>query len=79
MTIKYSGTKTAKLLKKTQTFVAQLRAFSTVINTFVQVKPDIAGIVWGPLGLILEVCPLYDKAPGIHNWWASQWLLYLPA
>ncbi|KAL7892939.1 hypothetical protein HDV64DRAFT_272909 [Trichoderma sp. TUCIM 5745] len=54
LNIKYSGTKTAKNLKKTQTFVAQLRAFSTVINTIVQAKPDIAGIVWGPLALILE-------------------------
>lgn len=59
LTIKYSGTKTAKSLKKTQTFVAQLRAFSTVINTTVQAKPDIAGIVWGPLALILEVRALY--------------------
>jgi hypothetical protein len=62
LTIKYSGTKTAKSLKKTQLFVAQLKAFSTAINTFVEVKSDIAGIVWGPLALILEVCTMYDKA-----------------
>ena len=51
----YTAHRVVKVLRKAHPFIAQLRSFSFIINTFVQSDPKIAALVWGPLALILEV------------------------
>ena len=53
--VKYSAAQVVRGLKRTQTIIAQLNSFASIINIFVQ-NSDVAGFVWGPLALILEVC-----------------------
>lgn len=62
----YTSDKIARLLRKTQTCVAQLKSFTAVINIFTQIKPDVAGLLWGPLALILEVLD-HDTASLLYH------------
>lgn len=52
---KYNERRVSISLRRTQTFVAQLNSFSSIIQTLVQGNTKIAALVWGPLALILEV------------------------
>ncbi|KAF9760965.1 hypothetical protein IL306_004033 [Fusarium sp. DS 682] len=40
-------------LSKIEPFLARLRDYSNVIETFVQAKPDILALIWGPIKLLL--------------------------
>ncbi|KAF5627128.1 Nacht domain protein [Fusarium sp. NRRL 52700] len=40
-------------LSKIEPFLARLREYSSVIETFVQAKPDILALIWGPVKLLL--------------------------
>ncbi|KAF4962504.1 hypothetical protein FSARC_9427 [Fusarium sarcochroum] len=40
-------------LSKIEPFLSRLRDYSSVIETFVQAKPDILALIWGPIKLLL--------------------------
>lgn len=40
-------------MNKIEPFLARLRDYSAVIETFVQAKPDILALIWGPIKLLL--------------------------
>ncbi|KAH7255143.1 uncharacterized protein BKA55DRAFT_563482 [Fusarium redolens] len=40
-------------LSKIEPFLARLRDYSSVVETFVQAKPDILALIWGPIKLLL--------------------------
>ncbi|KAH6964634.1 hypothetical protein DER45DRAFT_610955 [Fusarium avenaceum] len=40
-------------LSKIEPFLARLREYSDVVETFVQAKPDILALIWGPIKLLL--------------------------
>ncbi|KAF5574950.1 Nacht domain protein [Fusarium subglutinans] len=40
-------------LSKIEPFLARLREYSSVVETFVQAKPDILALLWGPVKLLL--------------------------
>ncbi|KAF5584313.1 Nacht domain-containing protein [Fusarium pseudoanthophilum] len=40
-------------LSKIEPFLARLREYSGVVDTFVQAKPDILALIWGPIKLLL--------------------------
>ncbi|VZI19679.1 unnamed protein product [Fusarium fujikuroi] len=40
-------------LSKIEPFLARLREYSGVVETFVQTKPDILALIWGPIKLLL--------------------------
>ncbi|KAF5699854.1 hypothetical protein FGLOB1_11149 [Fusarium globosum] len=40
-------------LSKIEPFLARLREYSSVVETFVQTKPDILALIWGPIKLLL--------------------------
>ncbi|RKL31203.1 hypothetical protein BFJ72_g11220 [Fusarium proliferatum] len=40
-------------LSKIEPFLARLREYSGVVETFVQAKPDILALIWGPIKLLL--------------------------
>ncbi|RYC87009.1 hypothetical protein BFJ63_vAg10141 [Fusarium oxysporum f. sp. narcissi] len=40
-------------LSKIEPFLARLREYSSVVETFVQAKPDILALIWGPIKLLL--------------------------
>ncbi|KAG4260120.1 hypothetical protein FPRO04_12431 [Fusarium proliferatum] len=40
-------------LSKIEPFLARLREYSSVVETFVQAKPDILALIWGPVKLLL--------------------------
>jgi hypothetical protein len=42
-------------LKRAQPFVDGLLRYSSTIEQFVNVKPDVLGLLWGPLKLVLSV------------------------
>ncbi len=41
-------------LAKIEPYLERLRAYSGVIDTFVQAKPDILALIWGPIKLLLQ-------------------------
>lgn len=41
-------------LSKIQPYLERLRAYSGVVETFVQVKPDVLALIWGPIKLLLQ-------------------------
>ncbi|KAL7754599.1 hypothetical protein ACKLNR_002808 [Fusarium oxysporum f. sp. zingiberi] len=40
-------------LSRIEPFLARLREYSSVVETFVQAKPDILSLIWGPIKLLL--------------------------
>ncbi|MCJ1443001.1 MAG: hypothetical protein MMC23_003498 [Stictis urceolatum] len=42
-------------LRRLEPFINGLQRFSTVIEQFVQIKPDILAVIWGPIKLLLHV------------------------
>ncbi|KAI1770697.1 hypothetical protein F4818DRAFT_431640 [Hypoxylon cercidicola] len=47
-------TKTLRGLKRLEPLINGLKEYSAVVEVFVQVKPDVMSLVWGPLKLILQ-------------------------
>lgn len=45
-----------KWIDKSVPFLQHLRTFTSVIDTFIQLNPQIAALIWGSWKLILEVC-----------------------
>lgn len=47
--------KTGRLrhLSKIEPFLGRLREYSSVVETFVQAKPDVLALIWGPIKLLL--------------------------
>jgi len=41
-------------LSKIEPYLERLRDYSNVIEVFLQVKPDILGLIWGPIKLLLQ-------------------------
>ena len=41
-------------LAKIEPYLERLRAYTGVLETFVQVKPDILALIWGPIKLLLQ-------------------------
>ncbi|KAL6403418.1 NACHT domain protein [Ilyonectria robusta] len=41
-------------LSKIKPYLERLRAYSGVVETFVQVKPDVLALIWGPIKLLLQ-------------------------
>jgi hypothetical protein len=41
-------------LSKIEPYLQRLRDYSSVIEVFLQVKPDILGLIWGPIKLLLQ-------------------------
>ncbi|KAE9583427.1 hypothetical protein CGMCC3_g431 [Colletotrichum fructicola] len=55
------NTRSMRNLGKIRTFLESLRHFGEVIDTFVQVKPDVLALIWGPIKLLLVVsCNFYS-------------------
>jgi hypothetical protein len=42
-------------LRRIEPYLERLRQYNEVINTFVQVKPDILALIWGPVRLLLQI------------------------
>ncbi|KAK1758999.1 hypothetical protein QBC47DRAFT_449676 [Echria macrotheca] len=57
-------TKTMRGLKRIEPLLRVLKEFNGVIDTFVQVKPDIMGLIWGPLKFLLQVASTLTTAFG---------------
>ncbi|KAH6888169.1 hypothetical protein B0T10DRAFT_515086 [Thelonectria olida] len=53
---------TLRNLGKIQPFLECLSSYAKVIDTFVQVKPDILALIWGPVRLVLLISSTYMKA-----------------
>ncbi|KAI1103967.1 hypothetical protein F4804DRAFT_211097 [Jackrogersella minutella] len=47
-------TKTLRGLKRVQPLINSLKEYSAVIEVFVQAKPDVMSLIWGPLKFILQ-------------------------
>ncbi|KAI5925083.1 hypothetical protein F4810DRAFT_660893 [Camillea tinctor] len=47
-------TKILRGLKRIEPFIEALKEYTAVIEVFVQVKPDILALIWGPLKLLLQ-------------------------
>lgn len=41
-------------LSKIRPFLEGLRGYADIIDTFVQVKPDVLALIWGPIKLLLQ-------------------------
>ncbi|KAF4335307.1 Nacht domain protein [Fusarium beomiforme] len=49
-------------LSKIEPFLSRLRDYSGVIETFVQAKPDILALIWGPIKLLLLWADVWKKS-----------------
>ncbi|KAI5458921.1 hypothetical protein BGZ63DRAFT_361273 [Mariannaea sp. PMI_226] len=58
---KQATTRTLRNLAKIQPFLECLSGYSAVIDTFVQVKPEILALIWGPIRLMLLISSTYMK------------------
>ncbi|KAI0161115.1 hypothetical protein GGR52DRAFT_582536 [Hypoxylon sp. FL1284] len=47
-------TKTLRGLKRLEPLINGLKEYSAVVEVFIQVKPDVMSLIWGPLKLILQ-------------------------
>lgn len=43
-----------RAMSRIQPFLDRLRSYSAVIEVFVQVKPDVLALLWGPIRLLLQ-------------------------
>jgi hypothetical protein len=50
-----SNTTGMRCLRRINLFLDKLRQFSQVIEQFVQVKPDVLALIWGPIKLLLQM------------------------
>ncbi|KAL1870875.1 hypothetical protein Daus18300_004964 [Diaporthe australafricana] len=55
-------TRTTRNLRKIQPFLECLRHYGEVIETFVQVKPDILALIWGPIKFLLLTSSTYIQS-----------------
>ncbi|RSL98170.1 hypothetical protein CDV31_012704 [Fusarium ambrosium] len=49
-------------LSKIEPFLSRLRDYSSVVETFVQAKPDILALIWGPIKLLLQWADALTKS-----------------
>ncbi|KAF5968445.1 Nacht domain-containing protein [Fusarium bulbicola] len=49
-------------LSKIEPFLARLREYSSVVETFVQAKPDILALIWGPVKLLLLWADVFKQS-----------------
>lgn len=49
-------------LSKIQKYLERMRLYSDAINTFVQVKPDIMALIWGPMQLLIQWTSTLSKS-----------------
>lgn len=49
-------------LSKIEPFLARLREYSSVVETFVQAKPDILALIWGPIKLLLLWADVFKQS-----------------
>ncbi|KAK0630428.1 hypothetical protein B0T17DRAFT_607368 [Bombardia bombarda] len=49
-------------LSKIQPFLERLRDYSGALDTFVQLKPDILSLIWGPIKLIIQWASVLKKS-----------------
>ncbi|KAK8134954.1 hypothetical protein PG984_006966 [Apiospora sp. TS-2023a] len=59
---KQAQTKTLRGLHRIRPFVEALTQFAATIEVFVQVKPDILALIWGPLKLLLQISSALTSA-----------------
>ncbi|GKT97339.1 hypothetical protein Ct61P_15189 [Colletotrichum tofieldiae] len=45
--------KRMRFMGKIKTFLDKLSDYASVVDTFVQVKPDVMALIWGPIRLLL--------------------------
>jgi len=48
-------------MAKIKTFLDKLSAYTSTVDTFVQVKPDIMALIWGPIRLLLVMTASITK------------------
>lgn len=49
-------------LSKIEPFLESLRSYTGVIDTFVQAKPDILALIWGPIKLLIQWASTLKKS-----------------
>ncbi|KAK2612783.1 hypothetical protein QQS21_001235 [Conoideocrella luteorostrata] len=49
-------------LAKIQPYIERLRGYEGVLDTFVQVKPDILALIWGPIKLLIQWASVLPKS-----------------
>src|SRR5690348_12300594 len=49
-------------LSKIGPFLERLRGYTAAIDTFVQVKPDILALIWGPIKLLLQMTSILKQS-----------------
>ncbi|KAK6225175.1 nacht domain protein [Colletotrichum tabaci] len=58
-------TRTMRNMRKIEPFLETLRHYGGVVDTFVQVKPDVLALIWGPIKFLLLISStfhaIYDK------------------
>ncbi|KAH6891508.1 hypothetical protein B0T10DRAFT_313468 [Thelonectria olida] len=52
---KQAQTKTLRAVKRLEPFINGLKEYAATVEVFVQVKPEILGLIWGPLKFLLQV------------------------
>lgn len=50
-----SKSKTLRNMQRIEHYVKGLERYAAVIEVFVQVKPDLLGLIWGPIKLVLRI------------------------
>jgi hypothetical protein len=53
-----------RILNRIKPFLDALQSYAAVIEVFVQVKPDVMALIWGPIKLILQ---LIDNWHGVYD------------
>ncbi|KAK8078340.1 NACHT domain protein [Apiospora saccharicola] len=59
---KQAQTKTLRGLHRIRPFVEALTQFAATIEVFIQVKPDVLALIWGPLKLLLQISSALSSA-----------------
>jgi len=65
-------------LAKLQTFLNRLNAYADAVDTFVQAKPDVMALIWGPVKLLIQWSSTVSKALGSLIDTASEIGMLLP-
>ena len=56
------GSGRLRYLGKIRRFLEQLSSYAAVIEVFIQVKPDVLALIWGPIKLLLQWSSEINKA-----------------
>lgn len=65
-------------LAKLQMFLKRLNGYARAVETFVQVKPDVLALIWGPIKLLIQWSSTVSKALGSLIDTASEIGMLLP-